>query len=151
MATQHPQGRFSGEAMSCSNEELLSSNKFRTWTTLTDSCCLTHICCLPTCTDEKCGEKIIAIAKANQKLIVATIGKASCLVPLLDTEGLSPRVAVNKESIKNKFMKRVIHQWKWKLASARTKLHHIVYPGRRYWFDLANNQSYLAFRHLQID
>ena len=33
------------------------------------SCHLTHVCCLPTCTDEKCGENVMARANPGQKQI----------------------------------------------------------------------------------
>ena len=51
-ATQNPQGKYSGEAMWFSNEELLSSIKCRTWT---NSFHLTHICCPSAFTDKNCG------------------------------------------------------------------------------------------------
>ena len=51
-ATQYSQGKYPGEAMWFSNEELLSSVKCRT---RTNSFHLTHICCPSAFTDENYG------------------------------------------------------------------------------------------------
>ena len=77
------QHRFSWEAILCSNEELLSSVKLRSWATLTNSCHLTHISCLPAYTDENYGETSWQEqnrAYANQTHILASVATTSCLL-----------------------------------------------------------------------
>ena len=75
-------------------------------------------------------------ANATQTHVVAIVATAvSCLLGTTAwcTEGMSPRVAVNKESIQYEFMTRVISSVKMhigKLARTRTKWHHIVSPGK---------------------
>ena len=59
----------------------------------------------------------------------AKLGQVQIRLTVLDAEGLSPRVAVIRESIQNKFMMQVISFVKMEVGKNAIYGHHIVSPG----------------------